>query len=123
VGEGDGSSQRVRIQGEVANEPQVQSAEPDTPPSRRNEIFVTDYALISSHAGDQLEFASLSDEPAVWSDANFNNCPQGQGTCRDPNTSFPYPWYHIGPVVVHISRVPDGGDVHTYDGAGEWIKM
>lgn len=30
---------------------------------------------------------------------------------------------HPGPVVVHLSQVPDGQDVHEYDGTGEWVKI
>lgn len=30
---------------------------------------------------------------------------------------------HQGPVVAHISRVPDGTDIHSYDGSGEWVKI
>jgi hypothetical protein len=71
-----------------------------------------------------MEFASLSGEPSMWTDANWNNCPDGQGTCSSgPGSADAYPWYHPGPVVVHISRVPDGQTVQTYDGTGEWIKM
>jgi hypothetical protein len=31
--------------------------------------------------------------------------------------------FHDGPVIMHISRVPDGNDIHTYDGSGEWVKF
>jgi hypothetical protein len=69
-----------------------------------------------------MEFASISQYPYQWTSANFDNCVEGRGTCRglDENVQ---PWYHPGPVVVHISRVPDGQDVRTYDGSGEWVKM
>jgi hypothetical protein len=75
-----------------------------------------------SHAGDQLEFAHLSGQPNDWTDANFNNCPDGRGTCGSV-VNYRYPYFHVGPVVVHVSKVPEGGDIHTYDGAGEWVKM
>ena len=70
-----------------------------------------------------MEFSVLSGMPFYWTEANFNNCPDGRGTCQGKTQSDPWPWIHPGPVVVHISRVPDGQDVRTYDGAGEWIKM
>lgn len=72
-----------------------------------------------------MEFANLGQNPTEWGAGNFDNCPEGRGTCRSPKTNQyeAQPWYHDGPVVVHISRVPDGEDVHTYDGSGEWVKM
>ena len=122
MGEGDGSSQGVRIQS--GSERSISpSPEPDLLPSLGREIHVTDHALIASHVSDELEFSALSGTPFEWTDENFNNCPEGQGTCSRPGNNSPYPWYHAGPVVVHISRVPDGEDVRTYDGAGEWVKM
>lgn len=30
---------------------------------------------------------------------------------------------HPGPVLVHLSKVPDDLDVHEYDGSGEWLKI
>jgi hypothetical protein len=30
---------------------------------------------------------------------------------------------HWGPRTVHLSKVPDGQDVTTYDGSGEWTKI
>jgi hypothetical protein len=30
---------------------------------------------------------------------------------------------HPGPFLAHLSKVPDGQDVRTYDGSGEWIKI
>ena len=30
---------------------------------------------------------------------------------------------HPGPVLVHLSQVPEGQDVHEYDGTGEWVKI
>jgi hypothetical protein len=31
--------------------------------------------------------------------------------------------FHLGPVMMHLSKVPAGQDVHAYDGSGEWIKI
>lgn len=30
---------------------------------------------------------------------------------------------HPGPLLAHLSKVPAGGDIHTYDGSGEWVKI
>jgi len=30
---------------------------------------------------------------------------------------------HPGPAVAHLSKVPEGQDVTTYDGSGEWVKI
>lgn len=30
---------------------------------------------------------------------------------------------HPGPIVAHLSKTPEGVDVHDYDGSGEWTKI
>lgn len=35
--------------------------------------------------------------------------------CKDFN--------HPGPLLIHLSRVPDGQDIRSYDGSGEWVKI
>lgn len=30
---------------------------------------------------------------------------------------------HSGPFLAHLSKVPEGQDVSTYDGSGDWIKI
>jgi hypothetical protein len=35
----------------------------------------------------------------------------------------PMDFNHWGPRTVHLSKVPDGQDVTTYDGSGEWTKI
>jgi hypothetical protein len=30
---------------------------------------------------------------------------------------------HPGPFLAHLSKVPDGQDVHMYDGSGDWVKI
>ena len=30
---------------------------------------------------------------------------------------------HWGPLMVHLSKMPDGQDVHGYDGSGDWVKI
>lgn len=30
---------------------------------------------------------------------------------------------HPGPFLAHLSKVPEGQDIHTYDGSGEWVKI
>jgi hypothetical protein len=30
---------------------------------------------------------------------------------------------HPGPLLAHLSKVPDGEDVRSYDGSGDWTKI
>ena len=30
---------------------------------------------------------------------------------------------HPGPLIIHLSQVPEDQDVHDYDGTGEWVKI
>ncbi|KAH7125480.1 hypothetical protein B0J11DRAFT_506313 [Dendryphion nanum] len=88
---------------------------------RDNMAWANKTEVLNVRAGDQIEFAHLEANPYQWTDVNFN-CADGRGTCNDP-TIFPfytsYPYFHPGPVVVHISKVPDGKEVQSYDGSGE----
>jgi len=36
---------------------------------------------------------------------------------------LPFVIFHPGPVVMHLSKVPKGQDIHKYDGSGEWVKI
>ncbi|KAI8947023.1 glycoside hydrolase [Xylaria longipes] len=77
--------------------------------------------VLTVRAGDSVAFAHQLKEPAEWTSAQFLNCPEGRGTCDDEGYTLGL--YHEGPVVAHLSKVPEGQDVHTYDGSGEWTKI
>lgn len=87
---------------------------------RDNMAWANQTEILSVNAGDRFEFASTTMDPYLWTDAQFNNCPDGRGMCNDPEE---YTYFHPGPVVAHISKVPDGQSAQTYDGTGEWTKI
>lgn len=98
--------------------------------------------VLDVFAGDTIEVAHQRNEPSEWTDAMWYNCPDGRGSC-DPRyapvsnapgsqckpshillTSQGYmDINHPGPFLAHLSKVPDGQDVTTYDGSGEWTKI
>ncbi|KAF2869913.1 glycoside hydrolase [Massariosphaeria phaeospora] len=103
------------------------TAPTDKPESMRcgrdNMAWANQTDVLSVRTGDEFEFAHTSEPPSAWTDGTFNNCPDGRGTCKGSDPSqYPY-YFHAGPVVVHISKVPEGKDAHTYDGSGEWVKI
>ncbi|KAI1360587.1 glycoside hydrolase [Xylaria arbuscula] len=63
-----------------------------------------DTDVLTLRAGDTLEFAHQRYEPFEWKPEHFINCPEGRGTCDSPT-------------------VPEGQDIHSYDGSGEWVKI
>ncbi|KAI1429620.1 glycoside hydrolase [Xylaria sp. FL1777] len=77
--------------------------------------------ILTVQAGDTIAFAHQLYDPFEWTIAQFIDCPQGRGTCDDKGYTMGL--FHDGPVVAHLSKVPEGQDVHTYDGAGEWVKI
>ncbi|KAI1284704.1 glycoside hydrolase [Xylaria sp. FL0933] len=77
--------------------------------------------VLKVRGGDTVAFAHQLFEPFEWTTAQFLDCPEGRGTCDDKGLTMGL--YHEGPVVAHLSKVPEGQDVHTYDGSGEWIKI
>ncbi|KAF2684553.1 lytic polysaccharide monooxygenase [Lentithecium fluviatile CBS 122367] len=97
---------------------------PDYPESvrcgRDNIKHALDTEVLDVQAGDALEFAHTRDEPSEWTDATFN-CSSGYGACYEGQVGMDY--NHWGPLIVHLSKVPEGQDIHTYDGSGEWIKI
>lgn len=94
-------------------------------------------------AGDTIEIAHQRLEPVEWREEMWNNCPDGYGSCtweggihrRMVRLCVINPWHyrtvtyskkdfiHSGPLVIHLSKVPDGQDIGTYDGSGEWVKI
>jgi hypothetical protein len=79
-------------------------------------------------AGDEIEIVATIQMPTAngfyppityWDD-----CPEGRGICRsDGKEGWFNRVYHPGPVMAHLSKVPEGMDVHEYDGTGEWVKI
>ena len=107
--------------------------------------------VLKVKVGDTLEFAAIHADPSYWDQPNevqWNDCPEGRGICvpimpgvcslsalgvvlgfcngltvlTKGKKQF-YGIAHFGPVVLHLSRVPAGQDVRTYDGSGEWLKV
>ncbi|KAF2118757.1 glycosyl hydrolase family 61-domain-containing protein [Lophiotrema nucula] len=78
--------------------------------------------VLTVKAGDEVEIAQQRSEPDEWTDDQFFNCTDGYGTCYHQDG-----WYqdfnHPGPLLVHLSKVPDGQNITTYDGTGDWVKI
>jgi len=88
----------------------------------------SDTDVLKVKAGDTIEFVATRYEPKAYQDKQWYGCPDGKGMCSDedpvgqpPNSYMGI--QHPGPLLVHISKVPDGKSVHSYDGSGEWIKI
>ncbi|KAF2106161.1 glycosyl hydrolase family 61-domain-containing protein [Lophiotrema nucula] len=88
---------------------------------RGNMDHANETAIIDVDAGDTIEVAHESADPVYWRDDYFNNCPGDRGTC-DPRWNGLY-FIHWGPMIVHLSKAPDGQDARTYDGSGDWVKI
>ncbi|KAI0443598.1 glycoside hydrolase [Xylaria telfairii] len=88
---------------------------------RDNMNHASSTEVLTVQAGDMITFAHQLNDPAEWTNAQFLDCPQGRGTCDDQGYTMGL--FHKGPVVAHLSKVPEGQDVHIYDGLGEWIKI
>jgi len=78
---------------------------------------------LTVQAGDTIEFAHSRWEPWNWKDAMFYNCSNGRGSCEPQASDGTMDFNHPGPVIAHLSKVPEGQDVTTYDGSGEWVKI
>lgn len=87
--------------------------------------------VLTVHAGDEIEFAQVRgspDEDRGWNEDMFKNCPDNRGICCTEDRLLGGICYqvdinHDGPLYVHLSKVPDGQDVRTYDGSGDWVKV
>ncbi|KAI0406777.1 glycoside hydrolase [Xylaria palmicola] len=88
---------------------------------RDHMIHAPSTEVLKVGAGDTITFAHHLWDPVDWRSAQFVDCPQGRGTCDDEGYTMSL--YHDGPVVAHLSKVPEGQDVQTYDGSGEWVKI
>ncbi|KAH8196752.1 hypothetical protein TruAng_009071 [Truncatella angustata] len=90
---------------------------------RDNMAHAGDTEVLTIRAGDTIEFAHQRYEPALWTDAMWYNCTDGRGSCNPNQVNGIMDINHQGPVIAHLSRVPDGVDVKEYDGSGEWVKI
>ncbi|KAH9908563.1 glycoside hydrolase [Xylariomycetidae sp. FL2044] len=84
--------------------------------------------VLTVRAGDALEFAHTKFAPAEWRDEQWYGCPEGRGSCAPGSTLSSSPFMefpHPGPVLAHLSRVPDGlgVGVREYEGDGAWLKI
>ncbi|KAI1865416.1 uncharacterized protein JN550_008464 [Neoarthrinium moseri] len=90
---------------------------------RDNMAHAADTEVLTIRAGDTVEFAHQRYEPAAWTDAMWDNCPDGRGSCNPARADGVMDINHEGPVIAHLSQVPEGLDVTAYDGSGEWVKI
>lgn len=82
-------------------------------------------SVINVNAGDTLEVAHHRASPSEWRPDFFENCPGDRMTCetRWVDEGYTLDFNHPGPLIVHLSKVPDGQEVHEYDGSGNWVKI
>jgi hypothetical protein len=90
---------------------------------RGNMDHAADTEVLTVKAGDTFEIALTAASPRDWTDAHWYNCPDGRGTCNPESPDGYWRIIHTGPIVVHLSKVPSGQDIQTYDGAGDWLKI
>lgn len=95
--------------------------------ARDNMAHAHDTDILRVKAGDSIEFVAVGLEPLEYNISlglvRWDGCAEGRGACGDlEGGSFPR-FIHTGPVVMHLSQVPPGQDVRTYDGSGEWVKI
>ncbi|KAF1994663.1 hypothetical protein P154DRAFT_613009 [Amniculicola lignicola CBS 123094] len=77
--------------------------------------------VLTVNAGETIGIAYQRWEPYEWTDDMFYNCPDDRGTCHPKG--YRQEVNHPGPLIVHLSKVPNGQDIHSYDGSGEWVKI
>ncbi|KAI8626161.1 glycosyl hydrolase family 61-domain-containing protein [Xylariaceae sp. FL1651] len=93
---------------------------------RGNMAHAADTEVLTVHAGDTIEVAHVREDPEYWAaEVAWDNCPDGRGSCYQPAGLYQQPMdiNHPGPFLAHLSKVPDGQDIHAYDGSGGWIKI
>ncbi|KAI9159064.1 putative endo-beta-1,4-glucanase D [Paramyrothecium foliicola] len=90
---------------------------------RDNMNHAAETEVLKVKVGDTLEFVATAAETDKWStnEVQWDACPDGRGFCTESGTYMEL--IHDGPVLVHLSKVPDGQDVHEYDGSGRWTKI
>ncbi|KAM7218615.1 Glycosyl hydrolase family 61 domain containing protein [Rhypophila decipiens] len=88
---------------------------------RDNMAWAAQTDVLKVRAGeDKLEFAMQRWEPVNWKTNQFEYCPDAYGTC---DLDYGMTFNHHGPLMVHLSPVPQGKDVREYDGSGSWVKI
>ncbi|KAI0397556.1 glycosyl hydrolase family 61-domain-containing protein [Xylariaceae sp. FL0594] len=78
------------------------------------------------HAGDTIEVAHVRDNPEDLGIVVWDGCPYERGSCvryKGQDQLDIMDINHPGPFLAHLSKVPEGQDVHTYDGSGDWVKI
>ncbi|KAF2004387.1 hypothetical protein P154DRAFT_572046 [Amniculicola lignicola CBS 123094] len=82
--------------------------------------------ILRVKAGDTMEFVAFGGYPYEWNDTElfqFEGCPEGRGVCSSKWSGGMTKLQHFGPVLVHLSQVPEGQSLTSYDGSGEWVKI
>lgn len=83
--------------------------------------------ILSTTLAPEYNLLPVHDPRFQW-----DGCPNGRGICvnasyprsgSDSTIDSPDRVYHNGPVMAHLSKVPEGKDVHDYDGSGKWTKI
>ncbi|KAK4182143.1 glycosyl hydrolase family 61-domain-containing protein [Podospora australis] len=77
--------------------------------------------VLTIKAGDEVEIAHLRSDPSEWDNGMFE-CADDRGAC-DHRPYYRTDFNHPGPLIIHLSKVPEGQDIKTYDGSGEWVKI
>jgi len=93
---------------------------------RDHMAYAASTETMTIQAGDTLEFAHQRHDPDEWTDDEWYNCTNGRGSCDPDDASAPdgyMDFNHPGPVLALLSKVPDGQNLTTYDGSGEWTKI
>ncbi|TGJ82975.1 hypothetical protein E0Z10_g5805 [Xylaria hypoxylon] len=91
---------------------------------RDNMAHAADTDILKIRAGDKLELAHQRLEPP-WGPEVWDNCPDDRGSCiiESWNPTGITPLNHQGPFIAHLSKVPEGQDINSYDGSGDWVKI
>ncbi|KAI3325406.1 glycoside hydrolase [Xylariaceae sp. AK1471] len=92
---------------------------------RGNMDHAADTEVLTVRPGDTIEVAHVRDNPETWAGVVvWDNCPYERGSCyKDRDKIEIMDINHPGPFLAHLSKVPDGQDVHAYDGSGDWVKI
>jgi hypothetical protein len=77
--------------------------------------------VLTVQAGDTMQIV-INQADDAFNPIYYNCADEEAGACS-PKTGKPYVFIHDGPVFVHLSKAPDGVDIHEYDGSGEWVKI
>ncbi|KFA73937.1 hypothetical protein S40288_00925 [Stachybotrys chartarum IBT 40288] len=90
---------------------------------RGNMDHAADTEVLTVQAGDTFEIAQIAAAPSEWREEYYADCPDDLGFCNSGASHGEWTIIHPGPVIVHLGKVPDGQEIATYDGSGEWLKI